>query len=138
MLDGDKIVAEARTWLGVKFKKGGRDRMGVDCIGLLLRVGEAQGLTIRDTTEYSFDPEPRKFQAYVYEQTEPLPSNSLRVGAILVLRQTIFPMHTGILAKDHHGRWSVINANIKERKVVEQTFDQWRNHLIAIRAYKEN
>lgn len=137
MIDPEKVVEDARSWLGVKFKKGGRDRMGVDCIGLLIRVGEAQGLVIRDTLEYSFNPEPQKFADMVYGQTEPLPSNSLKLGSIVLLKQSIFPMHTGILAKDHHDRWSVINANIKERKVVEQLFDQWKSQVIGFRAYKE-
>jgi len=137
MIDGKKIVADARTWLGVRFKKGGRDRMGIDCIGLLIRVGEAQGLSIRDTVEYSFNPEPRLFENFVYDQTEPLPANTLRVGSILILKQSIFPMHTGILARDHHDRWSVINANAKEHKVVEQPLESWRKLIISIRSYKE-
>ena len=137
MLDNVKIVADARSWIGVKFRKGGRDRTGIDCIGLLIRVGEEQGLTIRDDTQYSFNPEPAKFTEMVFSQTEPLSMNSLRVGSILVFRQTIFPMHTGILARDHHNEWSVINANAKERRVVEQPLSYWKANLIAIRAYKE-
>ncbi len=137
MLDGEKIAAEARTWIGVRFRKGGRDRTGIDCIGLLLRVGEAQGLTLRDTVEYTFNPEPRIFENYIYDQTEPLSMKTLRIGSILILKQNIFPMHTGILARDHHDRLSIINANIKKRAVVEEPLELWRNLLIGVRAYKE-
>lgn len=130
------IEAEARTWLGVKFKKGGRDRTGVDCVGLLTNVGRACGIQLDDTVQYSFDPEPEKFQELVYGQSDAMPVRGLKTGSILLFRQSIFPMHTGILARDQHGRLSVINANIKERQVVEQTLDEWKDLLIGVRTYR--
>ncbi|MBB5277790.1 cell wall-associated NlpC family hydrolase [Rhizobium rosettiformans] len=132
----DQIVAEAKSWIGVKFKKGGRDRMGVDCIGLLVNVGRSCGIEINDTTEYSFDPEPAKFQQLVYGQTDPMPFQGLKPGSIILLRQSIFPMHTGILSRDAHGRLSVINANLHKRQVVEQPYTDWKDMVISLRSYK--
>lgn len=139
MLDEHRaqILREAKTWIDVKFKKGGRDRLGVDCVGLLVNVGRACGYTIRDTIEYSFSPEPAKFIDLVYGQTNAADPNDLRVGNLLLFRQSVFPMHTGILSKDHYGRLSVINANAIERRVVEQPLAKWQNEIIAVRDYKE-
>lgn len=137
MLDRKKIDAAAREWLGVKFKKAGRDKTGIDCVGLLVKVGQAQGFEIRDTLEYSFEPEPSKFVDFVNSQSEPHSRKDLQIGCILIFKQTIFPMHTGLLSKNVYGQWTVINANIKERKVVEQPLDQWRKDLIDIRDFKE-
>lgn len=132
-----ELVEEARTWLGVKFKKGGRNRTGVDCIGLLIGVGRRFGFDIEDTIEYSFSPEPSKFQDMVYGQTIQRDEFDVLEGSIVILRQSIFPMHTGLIAKDAYGRWSIINANLKERKVVEQSIDVWADLIIGIRDYKE-
>jgi cell wall-associated NlpC family hydrolase len=132
----DQINTEARSWLGVKFKKGGRDRLGVDCIGLLVGVGRSCGLEIEDTIQYSFDPEPEKFSRLVYGQTDPHPFKNLKPGLIVLLRQSIFPMHTGIISKDNYGRLSIINANLRERKVVEQQFSDWHELIIGFRTYK--
>lgn len=131
------IVDEARTWLDVKFKKGGRDRTGVDCVGLLVNVGQKFGFDIEDTTEYSFNPEPIKFQNMVFAQTTERKMADIDVGMILLFRQSIFPMHVGIVAKDRGGRFSVINASAKERRVVEEPIAQWEPMIIGLRDYRE-
>jgi len=130
------IVVEAKSWLGVRFKKGGRDRMGVDCVGLLVNVGRNVGLEIDDSIDYSFSPEPAKFQNLVYGQTVGLPAQGLRPGSIILLRQSIFPMHTGILSRDEHGRLTIINANLHKRQVVEEPYADWKDKVIGIRSYK--
>lgn len=131
------IITEARSWLGVRFKKGGRDRTGVDCIGLLVAVGRKFGFDIEDTIEYSFNPEPAKFQSLVYSQTVERKLDALDAGMILLFRQSIFPMHTGILARDRYGRFTVINASIKARAVVEEPMDMWEPLIIGVRDYRE-
>lgn len=131
------IVTEARTWLGVKFKKGGRDRTGVDCIGLLVNVGRHFGFDISDTTEYSFNPEPSKFRELVYNQTVERKLDDIEAGMILFFRQSVFPMHTGIIARDARGRFTVINASAKERKVAEEPMDKWEDLIIGLRDYRE-
>jgi cell wall-associated NlpC family hydrolase len=40
----DDLVAEARLWIGVPFRHQGRSRVGVDCVGLPIVVGQALGL----------------------------------------------------------------------------------------------
>lgn len=136
MFTKSDVLAEARTWLGVRFKKGGRDRQGVDCVGLLVNVGRACGVDLQDTTEYSFDPHPEKFQELVYGQTLSVPFKDIEPGCIVLLRQSVFPMHTGIISTDHHGRLAVINANLHRREVVEQPFDEWDDLVIGIRNFK--
>lgn len=136
-VDRKELVKEARTWLGTKFKKGGRDRTGVDCIGLLIGVGRKFQFDIKDTIEYSFSPEPAMFQHMVYDQTIHRDMNDVMEGSIVILRQSIFPMHTGIIAKHAYGGWSIINANLKERKVIEQSISVWADMIIGLRDYKE-
>lgn len=132
-----EIVEEARSWVGVKFKKGGRDRMGVDCIGLLVNVGKKFGFEIRDSVEYSFNPEPSLFAELVYGQSVERKLDDIAIGSIALFRQSIFPMHTGIIARDKYGRYTVINSSLKERRVVEESFDKWLPLLIELRDFKE-
>lgn len=40
---GRVVVAAARSWLGAPFRAQGRDRLGCDCIGLILGVGREVG-----------------------------------------------------------------------------------------------
>jgi cell wall-associated NlpC family hydrolase len=130
------IEKEARSWVGTRFKKGGRDRTGIDCVGLLVNVGRACGVELNDDTGYSFNPESEMFLDLVYGQSDVLPVTGLTPGSILLFRQSIFPMHTGILSRDKYKRLSVINANLMKRQVVEQPLDEWKNLLIGVRAYR--
>lgn len=50
---GERIVAQARTYLGVPFHHAGRSRAGLDCAGLLLCVARDLGLTDWDLTDYT-------------------------------------------------------------------------------------
>lgn len=45
----DRIVEQARTWIGVPFLHQGRTRIGVDCLGLVIAVGQELGMV--DLTE---------------------------------------------------------------------------------------
>lgn len=36
--DFEKLIAEARTWIGVPYRYGGNDRDGVDCSGFLVQI----------------------------------------------------------------------------------------------------
>lgn len=40
----EAVIAEARTWLGVPYRHQGRTRLGIDCVGLPIVVGQALGL----------------------------------------------------------------------------------------------
>lgn len=133
----DDIVKAARSYLGVPFKKGGRVREGIDCVGLLVLVGRDLGLHIEDTIDYSFNPEVKKFVEVIYSQSVRIPMNPIQIGSIGIFKQTIFPMHTGIIAKSpESGELTVINANLKHKCVIEQPLSEWQHDFLQLRDYK--
>lgn len=130
-----EIIDQARSYLGVRFSRSGRSRTGIDCVGLLTMVGRDLGLDIEDILNYNFEPKPDVFLNIIRSQTEPVPMNAYKAGNIVLLRQSIYPMHCGIIGRKPEGL-TVINANMHERKVVEQPIADWRNEIIELRDYK--
>jgi len=132
----DEIVAEARSYLEVHFKLHGRSRVGIDCIGLLIAVAKSFGQTIEDRVDYSLrSPFEVMLNKHLRAHCNPAPITPIRHGQILKFRQSQIPMHVGILTMD--GRVpTVINANLRKRKVVEEPLTEWKNLLMEIREFK--
>lgn len=131
----DDIVRVARSYMNVPFRMYGRDRTGVDCIGLLYCIGTELGIEVEDYTDYKNTPEPAKLQKFLEYYTRTTVSKPPRNGQVLKLRQLVFPMHVGILVVDKN-RFSVINANIKRKCVVEDSFDTWKSLVLEHREIK--
>lgn len=132
MITRNDVVSAARSYLGVKFRLHGRDRTGLDCVGLLYRVLSDLGMKIPDDTDYDRHPNVEKLQrtldAYSVRAMSSIPCN----GQVLKIRQFIFPMHVAILAVDQ-GRATIIHANVKRQKVVEQSLADWVDLIIEHR-----
>src|SRR5690606_263123 len=58
----EQVINSARTYLGVKFRMYGRDRTGVDCVGLLYCVARDMGCEPENFTNYTNAPESVKLQ----------------------------------------------------------------------------
>lgn len=134
MVTRDDVVEAARSYLGVRFKKYGRTKEGgFDCVGLLLAVGNDLGLPVEDLKGYAFDPIPQVFMSHIGKQTtfQRKPTH----GSIALLRQSVYPMHTGIIAKTPNG-FTIINAHMGKRKVIEQPARDWDGLIIQYRDFQ--
>lgn len=132
----DDVVQLARSYVDVKFTRSGRSRgKGIDCVGLLTLVGRDLGQEIDDMTNYNFEPNPDAFLNTIRSQSDPAPMKAIQRGMIVMLRQSIYPMHCGIIGSGEFGL-TVINANLHARKTVEQPIAEWRNDIIEFRDYK--
>lgn len=134
----DHIVATARSYLNVPFRMRGRNRQGLDCVGLLYCTLTDLGMEIEDIQDYTSDPQAAKINYVLDRYTDPASIKELRQGQIVKLRQSVLPMHLGILSRDQAtGRMNVINANLKNRKVVEQDLiNEWASMVLAVREIK--
>ena len=50
------MIAHARTFLGTRWRHRGRNRKGLDCVGLLILSVNAAGLGVADADHYGRDP----------------------------------------------------------------------------------
>ncbi len=126
------IIRVARSYIGTPFRLYGRERTGVDCVGLLYCLGKDLGIEVDNYTNYKATPEPAKLQLMLDAYTYPTTINPPRNGQILKLRQLVFPMHVGVLVVEGQ-RLSVINANVKAKRVIEEPYSTWKDLVLEHR-----
>lgn len=126
------IVAEARQWLGVRWHHQGRNRAGIDCIGLAIEVAHAFGLSRFDITDYSRQPDPVMMRALLAEHMDAIAVASALPGDLLLMRFERDPQHVAIMTDT-----GIIHAYAQARKVVEHRLDsQWKARIVGAYRYK--
>lgn len=106
----DQIQAHARLWLDVPFKERGRDRKGIDCIGLCVVNALFFHVPFIDDVEYEHGPDRQRrlvvgFDKYLVraKQGSPFP------GSLGVYSAFVLPVHCGIFSLKH-GQVHAIHA----------------------------
>ncbi len=136
MPSNQDLVEAARNWKGVRWVHQGRNRAGVDCVGLLMMALKDIGIEVRDMKGYRRSPNPEAFLGNIFDQTIPVEGDPFP-GAIGVFRDGTQPCHVAIFAETH-GRPSIIHAYAGIGKVIEEVFDhEWPARLVALRAMGE-
>lgn len=112
----DQIVSHARAWVGTPFRLGGRDRSGIDCFGLILRVGrDALGEPLPDATGYPAWGDPPRLRAWLEANLVPLRCwSDAGPGDVVALRLKIGWEHVGILGTAH-GALTLIHVHTLAR-----------------------
>lgn len=125
MISRDQFVAAARSWKGVPWVHQGRNRHGVDCIGLLLVTCWQLGLSDYDVRGYGRTPD-GDFMRRECERLM-LPSSGDEAGDVLVMRFSREPQH--VLIRTERG---VIHAWAVPGRVVEVSMpDAWQRRIVA-------
>lgn len=120
-----ELIALARTWIGVPFLHQGRTRLGVDCGGLLLAVGEEAGLALAPPEVYSLSPAPSVIEAALAANCQKIPFTQVQPGDVLWLSFAGEPRHVGF-ATDI----GLLHAWAKPGRVVEHRLDAaWRRRI---------
>ena len=114
------VVAEARTWLGVRWVHQHRSREGIDCAGLIICVARDLGFLSSDfdLNGYSRMPD-GTLLAVCDEHMNRIDKVSMQPGDVLVVATEHDPQHMGILGNYRHGGLSLIHAASKVGKVIE-------------------
>ncbi len=117
-----EIQAEARQWLGVRYRKQGRSRRGIDCLGIPVMIGRRFDVPHEDRTDYHSEPDLDRlilttFDRYLLRVN---PQN-LKPGMCGVFAETRLPCHAGIFTW-LHDRLHIVHARLDVQKVVEQEY----------------
>lgn len=128
----DRIIKAARGWIGVKFRHQGRNKTGIDCVGLILKVAEDLGYDIsmdrtgyvRRSTSVEFL---KEFEMYMIWKNP----KDVIPGDVLVFRDNAYPYHTAIVGDSKQG-YTLIHAYANRRRVVEEMYiEEWRKKAVA-------
>lgn len=117
--------------MGVRWRHQGRNRMGVDCVGLVICSLADIGVVVPDMQGYRRTPDPI-FVEHIRNNSEP--AASLLPGTLGIFRDGTQPCHVGIFST-MHGQLSLIHAYAGTGKVMEEVFiHDWPNKLVEARA----
>lgn len=131
----DAVIAEARGYVGCRWRHRGRTRFGVDCIGVVVLSYRAAGIQMRDRVDYGREPwndgldrEMREHFGDPVDDTQP--------GDVVTMRGLGQPEpgHVGIIAQ-HGGYLTLIhsyNATSNTRVIEHIVDDEWRSRIAKI------
>ncbi|WP_082481470.1 C40 family peptidase [Pseudomonas sp. Leaf127] len=128
----DAALAKARTYIGTKWRHRGRNKFGIDCIGLLVVAMTAGGFVMRDRTDYSRTPHMDGLEREMLEHFGE-PVEDLRPGDVVLMAwdgQTE-PSHVGLIGNGQHG--VTLIHSYSQISVTEHGIDAaWRKRIIRI------
>jgi cell wall-associated NlpC family hydrolase len=101
--------------------------VGVDCIGLVIGVCHALGLTDYDITGYTKRPD-GALRTTMETQLELIPVGEAQEGDVLLFSFGAVPVHVGILLDKN----TLIHAYSPNRKVISNSLDaRWRGLIVG-------
>lgn len=138
--NSEEIVKIARTWIGTKFHYTGRVKInnlnngGVDCIGLIIKVGEEIGFCVNgkniinyDYLDYSRYPNFGEMQEFLNKYFTKIKKTDLSIGDIIYLNFPNKLEHAAILSDI-----GMIHCYVEVGKVVEHRInDYWLEKIIG-------
>ena len=121
IITSERIIAEARGWLGVSWRHQGRTRCGVDCVGLVVCVARALDLSDYDSTGYGRRAQGQGFVEPFRDNMEAVAIPDARPGDVLVFADQAYPCHCGFLT-ERIGHPHLLHAHATRRKVIEEPY----------------
>lgn len=134
----DDVVELARSYLGVKWMHQGRTRLGIDCAGLVIEVGNE--LELLDN--FKFNEYPRKaisnaFLKAFRENMDRVTFQEAKIGDVMLFRDSQFPCHCGILGWKNN-EMTFVHAHALSKQVVEDALadGDWLDRKVAVFRYR--
>lgn len=127
------IIEAVLRWLHTPWVHQGRDRTGLDCIGLLTVLSDELDVPVLDSKDYARWPDGVELMRWLRKTpaiTEVIPMSAYREGDLVVfwIRRPGYPQHTGIVGQ--RGR-TLIHTHSGAGKVVQEPFSKFWIKRIA-------
>jgi len=121
------FLSEARSWIDVPWVHQGRNRYGVDCIGLVLVTCWALALTDYDISGYGRTPNADMLMRELDARARRIDLASALPADLVLSRFNHDPQHVGILTAR-----GILHAYAGARRVVETALPRsWRRRIVA-------
>ena len=111
------VVAAARSYLGVPYLHQGRTMRGLDCVGLIIRVGHDLGLSDYDIDGYSRVPSGKRMERLLGLVCRKVQPALAKAGDLLHLAYDKEPQHLAMVTD-----YGIIHAD-NTHGVVEHVID---------------
>jgi cell wall-associated NlpC family hydrolase len=134
MITTKEVIDKAREYINVPVVHAGRNKLGIDCVGLFVCVAQDLGLFEYDNVNYSPTVVPERLIGEIERfGTKKEEFGGIEIGDVAVFSVGKYPHHVGLISKyDEQGFW-FIHANISVGKVVEQRLDRsWLSNLYSL------
>lgn len=139
-IDSRKILKVAKTWIGTRFHYSGRVKInttnkgGVDCIGLIIKVGENVGagfggknISCYDYLTYSRYPNHGEMKKFLDKYFLKIDEKDVKNGDLVYMNFADGLEHIGIISDV-----GLIHCYVDVGKVVEHRFDEyWKNKVVG-------
>lgn len=131
MIPREKVVAEARSWAGTKWIHQGRNRHGIDCVGLIVVVCRSLEIWDYDVAAYPREPNGTFISHFIAAGGKRIPLPEAQDGDLLLFRDTIYACHVGFVASKYD-QAHIIHAHTSRRKVIEEPMiGEWLSNRVA-------
>lgn len=123
----ERVVKEARTWIGTPWHHQGRIKgAGVDCVGLIVGTCRALGIAVEDITDYQRYPDGKTLVAELNRQLVQV--KRPEPGDILLFALSRFPQHLAF----YGGDTQIIHAYLNESVVETGLSPLWLRRVVAV------
>lgn len=137
-----RLLSEARSLLGVKWRHRGRTRVGLDCAGFPWLVYAECGLVLRDRRDYGRDPFREGLMSALVEAVgDPIwtgakgrcNSSILQPADVVVMSPATQPRHVAMVGDDELHGLSLIHADGLAGCVIEHGLsDMYLKQIVCI------
>ncbi|MGN7611889.1 NlpC/P60 family protein [Magnetococcales bacterium HHB-1] len=132
----DRIVTEARSYLGTRFRHQGRlKNIGVDCVGVIVGVAKTLKLANHDETGYARRPDGHHLRHVFTKHMIEIALDVVLPGDVLMFQFNGDPQHVGFVTQINPTY--LIHAWAEMRKVTEHRLDSvWKKRIVAAFRFK--
>lgn len=135
-----KVINEARSFIGCKWRHKGRNHYGIDCAGIIVCSFASINVEVQDRKHYGREPWNDGLDKEL-EKTfgKRLDKHLMQEGDVAVIwwNEVPAPSHLGIIATHPSGKLSLIHSYSQHNVVEHIIDDDWFNKISHIYRLKQ-